>query len=666
MENIYSVFYTGKPNPFGIGTWDSVPTKLKHSSSQPYISNKSNPLPPILSDQVNNGKNNFNNTQFLSKNNENLKLPIIDSRPASNYRPKKVKRIRTKSSEESSYNYDENKTRKELSNFVKDINKGIAIRLQNDNFIAQQKLNNIKNNYNEIRTLLNNKIDKLEQDQQMQFENLKFALEQSGGLKMMGAVKNANGGNNYDLRRAEEEDIIDATRKLPRLLEDKINVINDMKRKEKEDEKRLISKVRQKVNEEIQKQKEKDEIRYKKEIEEIEQKRENIRQERVKLMEELQNQENEESESDSLSNPNHPPTYGQNMPSQGLPPAAILPPQVPPIIQPYPPFLQNMYPPMTNNNNSKDSIGELLKIFLFKKIFDDKPEVQNAPQVQPQFIPTPYPQPQYPPPPQYQPPPPQPQQPITIPQPIIYQSPPPVVSPPNIIIQKESPQPQPQIQPQIVQPPVQYKDIVITKSETIKSEKGIPFVDPLEQYLKETRPARKVKSKKKTTKKSIKKSTRKKTTVKEKTEEEEEEEEEEEDDSTPPPIQLKLYDPDNMDNNKVINISKSNIKVSKNTKDSKAAKKSSKKNTKKSTAKKESQPKESKEKKKTSSSKKPSKPKEPEEEKKEEKKPEEEEEEYDEDEEEEEDDEEEEEEEEDGEGGKPEEENNQRIIRRNN
>ena len=665
MENIYSVFYTGKPNPFGIGTWDSVAPKLKHSSSQPFISNQSKPLPPILSEQAN-GKNNFNNTQFSNKNKQNLKLPIIESRPGSNYRPKKAKRYRTKSSDESSYNYDENKNRKELSNFVKDINKSIAVRLQNDNFIAQQKLNNIKNNYNEIKTLLNNKIDKLEQDQQMQFDNLKLALEQSGGLKMMGAVKNANGGNNYDLKRAEEEDIIDATRKLPRLLEDKINIINDMKRKEKEDEKRLLSKVRQKVNEEIKKQKEKDEIRFKKEIDEIEQKRENIRQERVKLMEELQNQEMEESESESLTNPNPPPIYEPNGPSQGLPPTTMLPPQIPPIIQPYPPFLQNMYPPMNNNNNnSKDSTGELLKIFLFKKIFDDKPQPQSSPQIQPQYIPTPYPQPQYPPyppPPQYQPPPPQPQQPITIPQPIIYQSPAPVVSPPNIIIQKENspPQPQPQIQPQIIQPPVQYKDIVITKSETIKSEKGIPFVDPLENYLKETRPARIVRTKKKTTKKS----TRKKTTVKEKTEEEEDEEEEEEedDDSTPPPIKLKLYDPDNMENNKVINISNSKVKVSKNTKDSKAtkksSKKSSKKNTKKSTVKKETQPKESKEKKKTSS-KKSSKPKEPEERKQEE-----EEEEYDEEEEEEEDDEEEEEEEDDEEGGPPEDDGNQRIIRK--
>jgi len=51
--------------------------------------------------------------------------------------------------------------RKELTNFVKDINKSIAVRLQNDNFKAHQKLNNIKNNYNETKTLLNNKIDKL-------------------------------------------------------------------------------------------------------------------------------------------------------------------------------------------------------------------------------------------------------------------------------------------------------------------------------------------------------------------------------------------------------------------------------------------------------------------------------------------------------------------------
>ena len=689
MDNIYSIFYTGQQNPFGIGTWDSKPKKLKHSSSQPFISNQAKSLPPILSEQIPNEKNNFNYTQISNNNKNQIKLPIIDSRPTSKYKSKK-RRNRTNSYDESSYNYDANKNKKELSNFINDINNGIAIRLQNDNFMTQQKLKNIKNDYNEIKILLNNKIEKLEQDQQIQFDNLKYALEQGGSLKMMGAVKNTNGGNNCDLKRAEEEGIIDATRKLPKLLEDKINIINDMKRREKEDEKRLLSQVKKKINEEIKKQKEKDEIRFKREIDEIEQKRENIRQERMRLMEELQNHEIEESESEQI-NLNSPHNYFQNMNPQVLPP-----PSIPQIMSPYT-FPPNMYPSLNNRNNNKDSTGELLKIFLLKKMFDDKSQtIQNTPQIQPQpqYIPPPYP-------PQYQQPPPQPQQPITIPQPIILQSPQTAMSPPNIIIQQERSQPQisPQIQPQIIQPQIKYKDIVITKSESIKSEKGIPFVDPLENYLKET------KVKKKSYPKEKKKTTAKKTQEYEE-EEDEEEEEEEEEDSTPPPIKLKLYDPDNMENTRIINITnnkdnneriitkkkesqpkktktKTKTKDSKlsNKKDSKATKNSKKstkkkdskttKNSKKSDIQNDNKPKDSKQSKK-SSSKKPTNSKEPQKDKK--KKKDEEEEEYDEEEEEEEDDEEEEEEEDDEEeeeeeddeeeGEEKKNEGNQRIIKK--
>jgi len=227
MDNAYSKMYTGHSNTYGIGSGGSKHPKLKHSSSMPYFTNQSNNYPPIFSDQLSYKRIN-NNTNLSNNNNQRLKLPIIESMP-------RRKRYITKSSEQSSYSYQSKNNRNGLSNFMQDINKNISSRLQNDNFMAQQKLNNIKNNYNEIKTLLNNKIEKLEQEQQMQFENLKYAIEQGGGLKMMGAVKNANGGNIYDLKRAEEEDMIDATRKLTRLLEEKINFINDMKRKEKED-----------------------------------------------------------------------------------------------------------------------------------------------------------------------------------------------------------------------------------------------------------------------------------------------------------------------------------------------------------------------------------------------------------------------------------------------
>ena len=600
MDNVYSLFYTGQQNPYGIGTWDS--RKIKHSSSQPFLTN---------------------NIKTISskKSNDKIKLPIIMTKTSHKNHSKKDKnKYTTNSSMSSSSQYDVTKNRKELSNYVKDINNSIAARLQNDNFIAQQKLNNIKNNYNEIKSLLNNKIDKLEQDQQMQFMNLKHALEQGGGLKMMGAVRNADEDNNYyDLNRAEEEDMIDATRKLPKILEDKINMINDMKKREKQDEKRLLSQVRKKVNDEIRKQKEKDEMRFRKEINDIEQKRENIRKERRRLMEELQHNDSEESMS-YLSSYQYPP----NVYTQSQPPPQPHPQMMAPYPVSYPP--QIYAPPMNNNNNSNtDSTNEFLKIFLLKKLFDDKPSVVQTPApAPPQYIPTPvYPQPA---------PIPQPQQPISYPQPIFYQNPPQVVSPPNVIIQQERAQPQPQIQHQQQPQPqpqpnnvVQYKDIVITKSETINSDKGIPFIDPLEEYLRET------KSKKKST--SKKKSERQKASKKDKTKEKEEEEEEE----SVPSVKLKLYDPDK-NKSKVIHPESKKSKTKSKSKSKTKSKKSEKS--------KKSKKKETKSQKET---KKKSEPKKTKDKKKKEEKKEEEEEEEDEEEEEEEDDEEEEEEEDDDE-----------------
>ena len=51
------------------------------------------------------------------------------------------------------------------------------------------KKNNLKNNYNEMKTLLNNKLEKLELEQQIQFDSLKYALSQVGRPKMLTEVK---------------------------------------------------------------------------------------------------------------------------------------------------------------------------------------------------------------------------------------------------------------------------------------------------------------------------------------------------------------------------------------------------------------------------------------------------------------------------------------------
>ena len=55
--------------------------------------------------------------------------------------------------------------------------------------LSLKKINNLKNNYNEMKTLLNNKLEKLELEQQIRFDNLKYALGQVGRLKMLTEVK---------------------------------------------------------------------------------------------------------------------------------------------------------------------------------------------------------------------------------------------------------------------------------------------------------------------------------------------------------------------------------------------------------------------------------------------------------------------------------------------
>ena len=349
MESIYSLFYTGTQSPFGIGTWDTKGKKLNNSSSTPYFIGNSRNLKPKLAEKM-------KKKEKYSQDGEYIKLPKLTSKYDSLF-SKNKKRTRKMSSESSSISgYDTKKHRKELSSYISDINNSIAMRLQNDNLIAQKKLNNMKNNYKEIRTLLNNKIEKLEQDQQMQIDSLKHAIEQGGGLKLKSAVKNSMGGNKFDLKKAEKEDMLDITRKLPILLENKINQINEMKMKEKKGEKKFLSKIRKKLNEEIQKQKELDEIRFKKEIYEIEQQRENIRQERKRVMDQLNAELEVESDSEPSVNYSNPHNIS----------ACCYPPQMCPQYPhcPYHPFLYPPPPPPVKN----DSTSDFLKLFLLQKL----------------------------------------------------------------------------------------------------------------------------------------------------------------------------------------------------------------------------------------------------------------------------------------------------------
>ena len=67
---------------------------------------------------------------------------------------------------------------KDVSNAINNINNDLNTRLKARNEVTQNQINEIQNNYYEIKYLLNNKIDKLEKNQKKVFDFLKYSFDQ--------------------------------------------------------------------------------------------------------------------------------------------------------------------------------------------------------------------------------------------------------------------------------------------------------------------------------------------------------------------------------------------------------------------------------------------------------------------------------------------------------
>ena len=63
--------------------------------------------------------------------------------------------------------------------------KAITSQLKSSNFLAHQQLDEINNDYNNMKDLLNNKISKLEEQQEMQFDSIKNYLRKKNMIEDM-------------------------------------------------------------------------------------------------------------------------------------------------------------------------------------------------------------------------------------------------------------------------------------------------------------------------------------------------------------------------------------------------------------------------------------------------------------------------------------------------
>ena len=130
-----------------------------------------------------------------------------------------------------------------ISNYIPNKSNRVTLRLKNDNLYAHKQLNEITNEYNNIKLFLKNKINQIDQQQQNQFNNLIDYFE---------------GKDNYQKMRYEE------------------------KQKDK-----LLYDIKEQISDEIKKQRELENIRFRNNIDDLEKRRADVNIERSKLYEEL-------------------------------------------------------------------------------------------------------------------------------------------------------------------------------------------------------------------------------------------------------------------------------------------------------------------------------------------------------------------------------------------
>ena len=220
---------------------------------------------------------------------------------------------------------------KDYENYLNNVNLNIQQQLKNDNNLIRYDINEIENNYNEIRNLLDIKLNKIEKKQKTDFENLKNIIQTCGGKKMDRAIKNVFDGTNYDLQKAGDEDLLENAFNLTEIIN------NKMKEQDKinnEIDKELREQINSKINLEFQKEREIEELKHQEKLKMMRLQQEKERIEKMKILNELKYKQMREE----IKNKNN--------------------------------MINNNYMLNNNSNNNKFdfSIENMFKLFIMKKI----------------------------------------------------------------------------------------------------------------------------------------------------------------------------------------------------------------------------------------------------------------------------------------------------------
>lgn len=246
--------------------------------------------------------------------------------------------------------------KRDLSNAMNNIHDNMNIRLNGKNPVIFDQINSIENNYYEMKNMLNNKINKLEQNQRKVNDFLKYSLEQDRIQNDINSYKFNKYIKNYHEKNLSEKDyLLNILNRVPNMIENKLSRIYLKEIEESRNQKLFLDNLKEKIALELQNQRRLDYLRYKRQLNEVIQLKNNEEREKLLLYHKIQKQK--------ILNKMQAIKYQNQLYRYQ-------------VYNSYP-FYQLMQMNMNNlnnnnNNNKQSSLGlnmdELIKILLFKEI----------------------------------------------------------------------------------------------------------------------------------------------------------------------------------------------------------------------------------------------------------------------------------------------------------
>ena len=150
-------------------------------------------------------------------------------------------------SKTSKYKFEKGETmnpaEKEANDFIHNIPDHVALKLQADNFKVRANLAQVKDGFRNIRNVLEDKLYALQMTQKVNFEKVRFIIEQGGSNKMKAGLRKLIDGEDIDINNVEE-DIPEYVKNLPDIIDEKLKKNEQLRRdqlnQEKIEEQRMI------------------------------------------------------------------------------------------------------------------------------------------------------------------------------------------------------------------------------------------------------------------------------------------------------------------------------------------------------------------------------------------------------------------------------------------